>query len=96
MTDRDVMRQALDLLNRYSERDDIVHLAGIVDVLEALRAALAQPEVGPVVWRCGYESYLKKGEIEWVGYAPDRVSRTNNFDGIVWQPLYGGKVEKQK
>lgn len=60
---RGVVERALSLLDAYAERDDIQHLAGIVDVPRELRAALAQAGQGEAVaWRKVF--CVAEGEIE--------------------------------
>jgi hypothetical protein len=93
---RDAMQQAFDVLVDIEDHIAKPYSTMVRNAADRLYLALEKPEVEPAVWRWGYESYLKKGEFVWHGYTSKRCVRTDNFDSVVWQPLYGGKVEKQK
>lgn len=82
MTDRELMKQALDALD--SDSPDIQLRAAI-----ALRERLAQPEQEPVAWR--YD--LKKGG-SFAGVSIE-YSRVKLSIGKNWQPLYTAPPQRK-
>ena len=94
MTDRELMQQALDLLddiNQCSLPPTGIPLPAEIDhVMEALRARLAQPEQEPVAWELNkviLNSIRDSSEIvappqrEWQGLTDEEIE---NFVQAVW------------
>ena len=62
MTDRELMQQALEALERYGGVDQRA-----CDAEEALRERLAQPEQEPVAWEQFYPDIGKPQTTHWEG-----------------------------
>jgi hypothetical protein len=85
MTDKEVMQMAMDIMESAIKAGDWV-VDGACDpdwVLNALRAALAQPEPEPVAWK------MK-------GVPAFATSRPNDTDSIKWDALYTAPLQRER
>ena len=82
MNSREVMQQALEALKEFAQiaRQDptFTMKPAAFEVMDALRAALAEPEQEPVAWMCANE------ELVWKGYS--RFSQSKGGDWNI--PVY--------
>jgi hypothetical protein len=96
MTDRELLQQSLDLLediNQCSLPPTGIPLPAEIDhVMEALRAALAQPEHEPVFWyrTCADGMYEGPVHNNSVGGKMLRDEKPNE-----WQPLYTAPPQRE-
>jgi len=85
MTNKEIMQMALDIMESAIKAGDWV-VDGACDpdwVLNALRAALAQPEPEPVAWK------MK-------GVPAFATSRPNDTDSIKWDALYTAPLQRKE
>jgi len=92
MTDKEVMQMALDALEDVDGIDTETECVTIdvADVIEALRAALAQPESEPVAWRFDHAKY-RENDLRGRQWAFNVFSQTKPYmDEMVRDvtPLY--------
>ena len=84
MTDKELLREALDALEEYCEHNVMLRP---IEKREALRARLSQPEPRPVAW--GLQQQFE-GKI---GTAPVAFKRHDEFGFVV--PLYAAPPQRE-
>ena len=94
MTDRELMQQALEALERYQvKRQDFDRFA---DEIAALRARLAQPEQEPVAWMWDYkrlDGHVETKVIFAQRYSPGDLAYV--LDGKNATPLYTAQPQRK-
>jgi len=96
MTDKEVMQMALDALER-ALSDDQPYIVSCKQTVEALRAALAQPEPEPVAWRFDYAKY-RENDLRGRQWAFNVFSQTKPYmDEMVQDvtPLYTAPPQRE-
>ena len=83
MTNKEVMQMALDALEILQAWPETPENFKRVQAIEALRAALAQPEPKPVAWK------MK-------GVPAFATSRPNDTDSIKWDALYTAPLQRKE